>query len=384
MVLLPAMNVYRSPIPSVELGTFIILFCTVFFFCSELRFNKPGLGVLWLYLLLVFFVCTAISSIIVGYDSTEYLGVFFRYMKIVIIVLALFTIGKNHFDVRLGIKALNIFSLLCVTYIIIQYIAYYILGIKLMGVISFLASAEYAEYVSKNSVHQLLYRPSAFFFEPAHFASYSFVYLCWLLTHSEEKHCNLQITFIIIGLLLSTSGTAYAVLPVIVILSLIFKVKNGMIAFYNAWKYGLVIAVVGILIVLFFNSEVGSSSIGRQFNDDGSLGVSATGRLQSGAYDLFKELPTILQYIGCGFGYRPSDVYFPSLYAILYGDGYLGLGLFVFLLVIFFLKAQDFGKMLCITYGLLFIGTGVFNFASIGLYFCLIAEETRDSQYDYQ
>lgn len=382
LVLLPAINVYRSPIPSVELGTFIILFCTVFFFCNEMRFNKPGLGALWLYLLLVFFICTAISSIIVGYNSIEYRGVFFRYMKIVIIVLALFTIGNNHFDAKLGIKTLKIFSLSCVAYIIIQYIAYYILGIRLIGVVSSLASAEgYAEYVS-NSVHQLLYRPCAFFFEPAHFASYSFVYLCWLLTHGEEKHCNLQITFIIIGLLLSTSGTAYAILPVLIIISLMFKAKNGTLAFYNAWKYGVVIVAVGILIVLFFNSEIGSSSLGRLFNDDGSLGGAATGRLQSGAYKLFKELPTVLQFIGCGFGYRPSDVYFPSIYAILYGDGYLGLGLFVILLVIYFVKAREFGKMLCITYAILFIGTGVFNFASIGLYFCLISEETREPEYD--
>lgn len=382
LVLLPAINVYRSPIPSVELGTFIILFCTVFFFCSKVGFNRPGLGSLWIYLLLIFFVCTSISSIILDYTSAEYQTVLFRFLKIVIVVLTIVTIGKERFDFRLGIKTLKVFSLLCVMYIIIQSIAHYALGIRLIGVISSLASAEgYAEYVS-NSVHQLLFRPCAFFFEPAHYASYSFVYLCWLLTHSNERHCNLQIVLIIIGLLLSTSGTAFAILPVVIVISLVFKVKDGTIDFLNAWKYGLLIMAVSLLIVLFFSSSIGSSALGRLFNEDGTLGSATTGRLQSGAYDLFNQLSPVLQAIGCGFGYRPSDVYFPSIYAILYGDGYLGLGAFAILLVAYFVKAGKFGKMLCITYSLLFIGTGVFNFASIGLYFGFISEDTKGFEYD--
>ncbi len=382
LVLLPALNVYRSPIPSVELGTLIILFCTVFFFCSKPGIYKPGLGSLWIYLLLVFFVCTAISSIILDYDSAEYSKVYFRFFKIVIIVISIFIIGKDRFNYELAIKALKIFSLLCAFYIIVQNIGYYLFGIRILGVYSPLASVE--EYVEfgANATQDVLYRPSAFFFEPAHFASYSMVYLCRLFTHDGEKYRIWQIVIMITGLLLSTSGTALSIIPVIFLLSIAFKIREGTIAFHNAWKYILLFLVVAVLIRIFLTSYIGSSALGRFFNDDGTLGGAFTGRLQSGAYELFKELPSVLQFIGCGFGNRPADVYFPSMYAILYGDGYLGLALFVLLLIIYFVKARNFGKMLCLTYGLLFIGTGAFNFASIGLYFCLIAEETRKREYD--
>lgn len=376
LVALPAMNVYRSPIPSVELGTLIILACTIFFFCLRPGVGKPEVGSLWIYLLLVFFVCTSISSIILSYNSSEYSKVFFRFVKIVIIVISIIAFGKERFDYQLAIKALKIFSLFCAIYIIIQNLGYYAFGTRILGVYFPLASSN--DYTELNAIQKMMYRPCAFFFEPAHYAAYSLVYLCWLLTHNNENYRNWQIILMVAGLLFSTSGTAFVILPIIFIVSILFKIKDGTIAFHNVWKYIIVFSIVVVLICLFFMSDIGSGSLGRFIEDDGSIGGAATGRLQSGAFGLFQQLPSILQFIGCGFGYRPDDVYFPSIYAILYGDGYLGLGMFIILLTTYYMKANQFGKMLCITYSLLFIGTGVFNFASIGLYFSLIMADIEE------
>lgn len=376
LVVLPAMNVYRSPIPSVELGTLIILACAIFFFCLRPGIGRPEVGSLWIYLLLVFFVCTSISSIILGYNSSEYSKVFFRFVKIVIIVISITAFGKEHFDYQLAIKALKTFSLFCAIYIIIQNLGYYVFGTRILGVYFPLASSD--DYTELNTIQKLMYRPCAVFFEPAHYAAYSLVYLCWLLTHSNENYRNWQIILMVVGLLFSTSGTAFVILPIIFIVLILFKVKDGTIAFHNAWKYIIVFSIVAVLICLFFMSDIGRASLGRFIEDDGSIGGATTGRLQSGAFGLFQQLPSILQLIGCGFGYRPDDVYFPSIYAILYGDGYLGLGMFIILLTIYYMKSNQFGKMLCITYSLLFIGTGVFNFASIGLYFSLIMADIEE------
>ena len=376
LVALPAMNVYRSPIPSVELGTLIILACTIFFFCLRPGVGKPEVGSLWIYLLLVFFVCTSISSIILSYNSSEYSKVFFRFVKIVIIVISIIAFGKERFDYQLAIKVLKIFSLFCAIYIIIQNLGYYAFGTRILGVYFPLASSD--DYTELNAIQKMMYRPCAFFFEPAHYAAYSLVYLCWLLTHNNENYRNWQIILMVAGLLFSTSGTAFVILPIIFIVSILFKIKDGTIAFHNVWKYIIVFSIVVVLICLFFMSDIGSASLGRFIEDDGSIGGAATGRLQSGAFGLFQQLPSILQFIGCGFGYRPDDVYFPSIYAILYGDGYLGLGMFIILLTTYYMKANQFGKMLCITYSLLFIGTGVFNFASIGLYFSLIMADIEE------
>jgi len=377
LMLLPALNVYRSPIPSIELGTFIIIICSVFFICTKQSFNKPGIDSLWLYLLFTFFICTAISSIILDYDPTTFQTVWFRLAKIAVIVLTIFMIGRDQFDYKLAIKTLKYFSIFCVIFIIFQYVFYYILGIKIMGVYAPLTSAEgYVDY-DFDKMYEILFRPSAFFFEPAHFASYEFVYFSYLLSHINEKKRNLKLGLILIGILLSTAGTGFVVLPILILFSISLRYKNGNFAVNEIWKMSITLIVFGAILYLFFHTSFGNTSLQRIIDRDGSLGTSATGRLQSGAYDLFKDLPSTLQFIGCGFGYRPTTVYFSSLYSLLYGDGYIGTGLFVTILLTYFIKVKDFGKLLCLAYSLLFIGTGVFNFASIGLYFSLISKDSK-------
>lgn len=382
LVMLPAINVYRSPIPSIELGTFIVIFCSAFFLCTKQGFSKAGIDNMWNYLLLIFFICTVVSSVILDYDATIFRNVIFRFLKIVVVAFTLFMIGRTQFDYKLAVKTLEAFSILCAVFIIIQYVAHYSLGINIMGVYSPLTSAEgYADY-DFNRMYKILFRPSAFFFEPAHFASYEFVYLCYLLSHPNEKYRLSKLGIIIIGILLSTSGTGFAILPVLIIFSIFIQYKNGNFNLYFLQKLIFTILTLSIILLLYFNTDFGAASLQRILNTDGTLGTSATGRLQSGAYELFKQLPQTLQYIGCGFGNRPTSVYFPSLYAILYGDGYIGLCVFILMLLIYFMKAKDFGKMLCLTYSLLFIGTGVFNFASIGLYFSFISQESKRIEYD--
>ncbi len=115
--------------------------------------------------------------------------------------------------------------------------------------------------------------------------------------------------------------------------------------------------------------------------DDGTIGGAATGRIESGASSYFSNLPFSMQLIGTGFGFRPDDVYFSSLYAILYGNGYIGLGCVVLILIYYIFNNSPYGKLLTICYALLFIGTGIFNFASIGLYFSFISKEKQIHKY---
>jgi hypothetical protein len=377
LMLLPALNVYQSPIPSIELGTFIVLLCAVFFICVKQGFNRPGADRLWFYLLFVFFIGTITSSIILNYDSTTSRTVFFRFAKIVAIVLTLFVIGRDQFNYRLAIKTLRCFSIFCALFIIFQYIFFYIFSQTIPGVYAPLASAEgFAEYDFDRMYH-ILFRPSALFFEPSHFAAYEFVYFSYLLSHTDEKLRNLKLGLIFAGILLSTSGTGFVVLPILIMFSLFLRYRNGNLNASGILRIAVILILLGIMVYLFFNTSFGLESLQRQINRDGTLGGSATGRLQSGAFELFKDLPSALQFFGCGFGNRPDTVYFPSVFALLYGDGYLGTGLFVIMMYVYFKRANDFGKMLCLAYIILFMGTGVFNFASIGLYFSLISANSK-------
>ena len=86
-------------------------------------------------------------------------------------------------------------------------------------------------------------------------------------------------------------------------------------------------------------------------------------------------MPIFYKIIGTGLGNRPSTVYFSSLYSILYGDGLVGLILLLWIIISSYRKSGLFGKLLSVVYMVLMIGTGVFNFASIGLYFSFIHQD---------
>lgn len=359
LVMLPAVNVYRSIIPSIELGTLIILFCTGIFLLSPKR-EKVGVDKIWFFVLAIFLVCTILSSMtFVDYNS-RYL---FRFLKIVVIVVSIAVCGKDHFDYKYGVNVLKYFSITCSVFITIQTILYSF-GIVLPGIITSLVSLQEGEIVASTAFS--LYRPTAFFFEPAHYACYQFVFLSYLLTIENIDNRYKLILLTLLGIFLSTSGTGYIIVPILIIASAILGKKDMKVIIYT-------ILILSALAYIIMNTTIGQSAIARFIDEEGQLGGAATGRLDSGASFLFHSLPENLQWIGCGFGYRPNDVYFPSLYAILYGDGYVGLGALIILAIIYFYHTSNFGKLLLIAYSLMFTGAGVFNFGVIGLYFIFIS-----------
>lgn len=367
--MLPALNVYKSIIPSIELGSFIILITTTIFMMKPSK-ERIGIDAVWGMILLLFLVSTIVSLSLNPHYSMRY---FFRYLKIVVVVASIMLCCKEHCKYDYATKVLTKFSIACSIFITIQ-TALSLVGIHIPGVLNMFISLQEGD--ASDIPSDAMYRPTAFFFEPAHFVTYQFVFLCYLLTH-PNVHKRLQLLLLtLFGIFLSTSGTGYTVAPILLITSFILDYKNT--ENKRFFKYVL-FSLIGFAI-LAFNTAIGNRALGRFVDSDGQIGGAADGRLNSGADLLFYALPSDLQWIGCGFGYRPEDVYFPSLYAILYGDGYIGLGALALMAVIYFLKTSNFGKLLLITYSLLFMGGGVFNFGAIGLYFCFISLETEIKQ----
>ena len=380
LVLLPALNVYKSFIPSVELGTFLILLCDILFMFGKRKLTHIGVDSWWIALIVLFGVLTIIADMMIGHNSSEEFGIIMRFLKIVIIVLSICIIGKSHVDYARSVKTLEIFALASAVFLFVQYVANFA-GLRLMGVYAPLTSAEgYADY-DFDTMYSILFRPSAFFFEPSHFATYMSVYLSYLLSHDFISKRRLKLAVCILAILLSTSGTGYVLLLILVIASILFSRFDSNKNKTSSVKYLFYSVIIFTAVYYFMTStDIGTSSMARLIGEDGGLGASTSGRIESGAADLFAALPESYRWIGCGFGFRPDTVYFPSLYALLYGDGYIGLGLFILLLLAYFVKSTTFGRLLILSYGVLMVGTGVFNFASIGLFFSLICYETNNKK----
>ncbi len=368
LMILPILNIYGSFIPSVEIGTFLILLLSLVFLGSG-KIGSIGYDKLWIWILVVFLICTSLS---IDYNPEYSFRYFARYLKIVVIVLVLVSFGKKHYNHEYALRFFKKSSIVCSFYMFIQYVFYFV-GVKLPGVFAMVIPAAVQGDDSVERVDDGMFRPSSFFIEPSNYAAYQIILICYLLSHPTIKKRKMLFAITLLGLFLSTSGTGY-ITTIIVILASAFICGNKM----NSQLKGLVVGIVGLLflVALVMSTSVGQQSIGRFVNSDGTIGMAATGRLTSGAELLFLELPTTLQWIGCGFGYRPEDAYFSSLYAILYGDGIIGLLLIIVMMVYYYRHTSNFGKLLCLTYSVLFVGTGTFNFAAIGLYFSLISAET--------
>ena len=370
MVILPALNVYSSFIPSVELGTLIILICTMIFILNS-RKERVGMDIMWAGILMLFLLCTFISA----YYNPDYsMRYFSRYLKIVVIVVSIMFCGKDHFKYDYGFDVLKKFSIACSVLITIQTVFSFV-GIYIPGYLKVFTKLS-DDMSSGLDYSDMLYRPCAFFFEPAHFACYQFVFLSYLLSHENVKKRMHLILLTLLGIFLSTSGTGYVLTPLLFIVSYVLKPhRNG-----NNRMILYTLFVLAGFVFLAYNTSIGQNTIGRFIDSEGQIGGAASGRLESGANLLFYALPDNLRLIGCGFGYRPEDVYFPSLYAILYGDGYIGLIALALMGVIYYFHTTNFGKMLLIAYSLMFMGAGVFNFGVIGLYFIFISLETEIKQ----
>ena len=381
VVLLPALNAYTGFIPSVELGTFLVILCTLLLVFNNKKTPSFSYDLPWFLLMVLFILGTGIAS---GYNFNYSIGYFFRLLKIIVLVFSVFWLVKQHLDYDYAVKVLTFFSLLSAVFIIIQSIAFYGVGIQIPGIFSPLAFKEDHDYGNLLNGRDMFFRPSAFFLEPAHFAAFEFVFLSYLLSHPDLKHRTLFLVVTIVGLFFSTSGTAYAMIPVLFLFSYFFVNQSQGRKKSSNFVKGLFFAAIGIAFfaVLVFYTDIGASSIGRLFDSSGEATTAVTGRLESDAKWMFASLPSDWKLWGCGFGFRPQDTYMPSLYAILFGDGYIGLVAVFMLIAYYFFKSSGFGKMLCLTYAALFVSSGIFNFASIGLYFFFISKETAIYQWN--
>lgn len=365
MVMLPAVNVYKSFIPSIELGTLIILLCTIVFL-SQPRQHPVGFDKVWVFVLVIFLLGTIVSTF---YNPDYTIRFFFRYLKIALIVISIVYCGKDFFNYSFGLSVLKKFSIACAIFITIQ-TAFNLFGVHIPGFINFLVSIGEGESADPTMI--TMFRPTAFFFEPAHYACYNFVFLSYLLTHEDVNKRMQLILLTLFGIFLSTSGTGYIIAPILLVYA--FIIGRGTKSNKKIFKY--TVMSMAVFVVLALTTSIGQGTLARFIDESGEIGGAATGRLDSGADLLFYRLPSELQWIGCGFGFRPEDVYFPSLYAILYGDGYIGLGALLLLGIAYYRKTSNFGKLLLLAYTLLFTGAGVFNFGAVGLYFIFISLET--------
>lgn len=369
IVILPIISVYKSPIPGVDMGTFLVILLIFFIVLySKNKLFTPK----WLVIMLIYIITSTLISLLVQ-STTLNLSVVLRCGKFVFLIVTILILGYNTlFDFKLGIKCLKIVSISAAIYIFIQTIVYRGFGILLPN--GFLNYVTYDAYVSLDYTNMAIhfYRPSAFFLEPAHCVQYLSLYLCYSIFGYKRKGILNEwksAICISVGIILSGSGQGLLILGICWGVWLISIGKN--ISKKNFMKLLSVLIILMFVICKLLNTQLMKNIFIRLFTDNVNAGGNAIIARLTG-YSHFSELSQLFKLIGVGYGNTIDGVYFSSFSYILYCCGILGLIIMIGLLIERLTSPYLFQKIFIIVFFIFCIGANIFVASSICFYFPFI------------
>ena len=345
IILLPIIQYYKSPIPSLNLATVIVclllMASPVYIDFRRLRFERDILVYLG-----VFLVCSIIT---LGFNSDSDIVLVLRYAAI-ILVLSLYS--KEYFDIQYGIRALYVLLLMSVIMMAIQYICYYFIGFKISATIPMLMRDE----AYSSDLFESSFRASGLFMEPSHLATSGIVLALYLLTeikNDNEKNRKKMLSVSIIAIIVSGSGMGYVFLLVVVGMSIVSSSMN--LSKKAILIFGIIITIVIICVFPNFfdpilsrmssESVQDASSSSRFLNSISRIGgVALLSRLAS--LDYFFRLDTLHKLVGVGAGGYSIGLYGSSLTTSLYQYGYISLCYIIPLIIKNIISKKQFRRRL--------------------------------------
>lgn len=356
---LPMLAVYISPIPGMDLGTFVVLFYGVYCFFRKPRFwNSPSFLVLILYTLLI----TVLNLISATKMYSDTFTVVMRVMRFVIMLIIMIEMGySNDGDETELFQYLRFFSVFVAVYAILQLLFFQITGLKLINV--FGSTKQGVQFNSELGKYEAAYRPPSVFLEPSSVTYYIIPYICMALfldfDSKKEKQRNFFYALIItFGVICTTSGQGVIALAVIWALWLLKELFRG--------HFGKIFIIVSIVagVIWLTSGSILEFTFGRITETEGLSAVEA----REIGYKTLKDLDTFHMFFGNGYGNYIESIYYSSIADILFCTGYVGLVLVgIFYISIFFRKSLCQKVMVIATVILMLYG-GVYTATYLCLY----------------
>ena len=196
-----------------------------------------------------------------------------------------------------------------------------------------------------------LFRPSAFFLEPAHFSNYCIIALASLLFPNVEHPFNVKTITISIAMLLTLSGFGIMLVAMVWGIYLVMG-DGGFKTKHLGRNFMLMISAITTMLILYSASPSFRSAVARFTGAEGDNAVY--GRL--GNYYLFIEkLEGFSRTWGLGYRNLPlrknSEVthYFTGILELMYCQGNVGAVIFSVLYILMILKIYREKNMLAFT-----------------------------------
>ncbi len=340
---------YSSWIPKISIGTLIFILYSIksIFTINKINFKRLNFNYSAIIMTLSLIFISILSIIFSNNTYISISSMFFNILKLLIASISVSLVNYLYFDYDIIFKWIIRVAIIATVYLIIQYLAYYFISIRLPNVFNlivikpFLASGQVEDIFA--SVKQ--FRPGSFFLEPSHYGTYVTCALVIFLFNHNYNDIKLNEIFVAlfftIGIILSTSTSALFIIPIVWFIylrktSISNKVKLLIIIIpIFATILMLSISNVNILEIL---GPVGNSiktSINKVTNYDNSARIGKS-------FSYINFLNEIQKFIGIGIG--NEDTFFTSIQiynkvilnsisTLIIWTGYIGLLIYIFFII---------------------------------------------------
>lgn len=351
-------------------------------------YKIPGLsiGIGMFGLIVILPIIMIINRGILHYKDTLFPMLFFVYYMIVgatsineyicwILVILWFLLARDVINPRYLFRAIIIVATIASILICVQTIFYYVFHFHLNCSVSFLLQDDLMEqyrYLINTGFITGMYRPSAFFLEPAHFGNYAAVGLIACLLYDWNAYDINQKRFkqgiiLSIGMLLSTSGIGIALCFGIWILYILFG-RDSKIRFVVTKKMLCYFGVGVVLCILLFQIPIVKKALFRINGMDGGYNA-IKGRL------FFWE--TLFSSISMhdwilGQGVYEGERYITGIMRMLYTGGIVLTSMFYLALLKKIFNKHKLNTIFAVMYGTLVVFTGMINVINMIFYILLI------------
>jgi hypothetical protein len=364
IALIPVLMMYKLPVVKVGLSTGLVAAIMPYAAFKAISANKRGI-----------FKIIFPMVLYCGYVIARSDGNITNMLLTVAVVAHLLATASGAVRLSYARKVIETVSTLAAVGVIVQSVVYYLFHLHLpMIVANWVLDAmqdSYRMFIATGiSRNEILYRPSAFFLEPAHLAQYTIVALISCLFRTRPKYYIAAV--ISLGTLLSTSGmgmvlTVFAWGVHALRLLREFKMKKGLSRFLSV--------VVVALIAAALLSQLGIVQSAFARFSGGLLGSTSEYNAVLGRTLYWKVYITPLSgnslLWGMGFAALP-DVYFTGLMEILFCYGLVGVGLFYLTVIGIIIKTSGFGRCVAIAVGGLMPIANLSSFLSFIYFFGML------------
>ena len=328
---LPILMQYKFPILNFSVSTILICFVGIIIL--------PLIAISFSYKDVKQIIPLSIFFLFAAFKSPSANAVLF-----VFIVVHLFFISLGGVELSFIRKGVELISSIASILVIFQTVFYYLTGIHVPLVISDLcidsARSTYNSLIS-TGISGDIYRPSAFFLEPAHFSEYCiFGFVSSLFS---KKKNFFKIFLIAIGIVCTTSGIGIA----LVVLSTFAYL---LLHFLGTKNYlGLIKYLLALLFIFLiaYQFPFVKNAVDRVFVGEKNGGMNAfQGRLFW--WDVYFGSRKITDFIWGFGGQQLPDNYFTAFMVYIYAYGIVGFLLYSIGLLVLFFKNNYFSKLLII------------------------------------